>query len=162
MLIHAETVSTYTPTQICLQKKMKHLCKLQASWDVSQILSRTYTKDSSPFIVQANWGGPSWLSVSTSDSSVQEGQEGLLRELQAYQSDLSTRDVISQPIQDNQAIRCSQHGFLKSKTCLINLILSSGAQYKSLPKLQKLPYIERIVGFTLFFTRIVETLEELP
>lgn len=130
VLMHAETVSTYTPTQICLQKKMKHLCKLQASWDVSQIISRTYTKDSSSFTVQANWGGPSWLSVSTSDSSVQEGQEGLLRELQAYQCDLSTRDVISRPIQGNQEIRCSQHGFLKSSTCLMNLILSSGAQCK--------------------------------
>lgn len=131
-----------------------------ASLDVSWILPRTYTKDSFSFTVQANWGG---LTVSyQTDSSVQEGQEERPRELQACQSDLSTRDVISWPIQDNQAIRCSQHGFLKSRTCQINLILFSGAQYKSFPKLQKLPCIERIFGFTLFFTRIVEILKELP
>jgi len=55
---------------------------------------------------------------------------GGCRELQACQSDLSTRELMEQFIlsgitwctQDNQAIRPSQHAFMKSRSCLTNLI----------------------------------------
>ena len=40
----------------------------------------------------ANWGGPGWLEVSTSDSSLQERQEGESRELQAGRCDFSNRE----------------------------------------------------------------------
>ncbi|GAB0179916.1 mitochondrial enolase superfamily member 1 [Grus japonensis] len=61
---------------------------------------------------------------------LQEGLEGGSGELQACPSDLGAGKVVEQTIlsaiirhvQDNQAIRPSQHGFTKGRSCLTNLI----------------------------------------
>ncbi|GAB0177258.1 mitochondrial enolase superfamily member 1 [Grus japonensis] len=73
-----------------------------------------------------------WLTgeVSKCDTHLQEGPEGGPGELQACQSDLSVEEVmeqillsaITQHIQDNQALTPSQHGFMKGRSCLTNLI----------------------------------------
>ncbi|KAK4817096.1 hypothetical protein QYF61_027927 [Mycteria americana] len=60
----------------------------------------------------------------------QGGLEGRSRELQACQSDLGAGEgyeqivlsAITWHVQDNQVIRPSQHGFMKGRSCLPNLI----------------------------------------
>ncbi|GAB0176045.1 mitochondrial enolase superfamily member 1 [Grus japonensis] len=64
-------------------------------------------------------------------SSLQKGQEGGCRKLQASQPHLHPwkgegqliLDVISKHVEEKKAIRSGQHGFTKGKSCLTNLIV---------------------------------------
>ncbi|KAK4819024.1 hypothetical protein QYF61_024178 [Mycteria americana] len=84
-------------------------------------------------IYQQSWltaGGPRKLEACQCDAHLQEGLEGGSGKLQACQPDLGTRKIMEQFIlsalnryvQANQGIRPSQHGFMKGRSCLTDLI----------------------------------------
>lgn len=80
--------------------------------------------------VLVNRGGPNWVEIGKCDPHLQEGLEGKPGKLQACQFHLCARkgngaDHLERHqwhIQDNQGIRPNQHRFLKSRSCLTNLM----------------------------------------